>query len=55
VKNESSINETVSRLGITTIMVAHRIETIASAHKVYRLTKEGLIDTTATTPNLQLS
>ncbi|WP_436820114.1 peptidase domain-containing ABC transporter [Neorhizobium sp. DT-125] len=42
VANEERVNQSIRALGITRIVVAHRLETIAAADKILHLDEEGL-------------
>lgn len=43
VANEARVNASVTALGITRIVVAHRLETVASANRVFHLDGKGLV------------
>ncbi|MGK9055489.1 peptidase domain-containing ABC transporter [Neorhizobium petrolearium] len=52
VANEERVNQSVRSLGITRIVVAHRLETIAAADKVLHLDEEGLHVRAPSGPNI---
>jgi ATP-binding cassette subfamily B protein RaxB len=47
VANEVQIGHAIAALDITRIMIAHRPQTIAIAHKILRLERGALVDVTA--------
>lgn len=44
VKTEMAINQAISELKMTRIIIAHRPQTIRLANRVYRLTRQGLME-----------
>lgn len=43
---EQMVNASIAQLGITRIIIAHRVETVTSARLTLMLTQEGLVDVT---------
>ncbi len=40
-QHEAAVNTAISRMGITRIIIAHRKETLAAAHSIYRINENG--------------